>query len=228
MCKGNKPGQISASLMCAGIKDLVSNIHIMEEENVEYLHVDVMDGEFVPNLGFGMDYINGVREMTNIPLDMHLMIMRPEDKLEWMKLRPQDRVIIHYESTIHVQRTLVRAKSYGCKVMLAINPGTPIYSVEEVLDYIDGITMLTVNPGFAGQKIVKSCIPKVDKLENYLHEAGYSELEIQVDGNISYDNAKTFKEMGADIFVAGSSSIFNGKDLRKNIRMYRDAIGGRE
>lgn len=178
MCKGNRPGEISASLMCAGIKDLVSNIHIMEEEGVEYLHVDVMDGEFVPNLGFGMDYINGVRDMTSIPLDIHLMIMHPEDKLEWMKLRPQDRVIIHYESTIHVQRTLVRAKSYGCKVMLAINPGTPIYSVEEVLDYIDGITMLTVNPGFAGQKIVKSCIPKVDKLERFLHEVNYSELDI--------------------------------------------------
>lgn len=226
MYKESESGRISASLMCAGIKDLVENIHVLEKENVEYLHVDVMDGEFVPNLGFGMDYINGVREMTEIPLDMHLMIMRPEDKLEWMKLREQDRVIIHYESTIHVQRTLVRAKSYGCTVMLAINPGTPVYSVEEVLDYIDGITILTVNPGFAGQKIVRSCISKVEKMEKFLRETGYSDLEIQVDGNISYENAKIFKKMGADLFVAGSSSIFDGGNLKENIRKYREAVCG--
>lgn len=226
MNKKNETSIISASLMCAGMKMLKENIKILEEQKVEYLHVDVMDGEFVPNLGLGIDYINGIREMTSIPLDIHMMVCKPEDKLEWLKLGKEDCIAIHYESTIHVQRTLVRAKGYGCKVMLAINPGTPIYSVEEVLDYIDGIVVLTVNPGFAGQKIVKSCIPKVERLENFLNEAGYKDLDIQVDGNISFDHAKLFKKMGANIFVAGSSSLFNGDDLVNNIRKYREAISG--
>ena len=219
-----KHGRISASLMCAGMKTLDEEIRIMEKNDVDYLHVDVMDGEFVPNLGLGIDYINGIREMTDIPLDIHLMVNKPEDKLEWLKLRKQDRVTIHYESTIHIQRTLVRAKSYGCKVLLAINPGTPIYSVEEVLDYIDGIVILTVNPGFAGQRIIKSCIPKVDKMIKFLKERGYEDLEIQVDGNISFENAKLFRQMGADVFVAGSSSVFNGYDLELNIREYKKVI----
>lgn len=215
---------ISASLMCLKLKDLERDIRIMEDEKVEYLHIDVMDGEFVPNFGLGIDYVNGIREMTNIPLDFHMMVTRPEDKLEWLKLRNTDNISIHYESTIHVQRTLVRAKGYGCNVFLAINPGTPIYCVEEVLDYIDGINVLEVNPGFAGQRIVKSCIPKVEKLERYLKEVGYEDLKIQVDGNISFENGPILRKNGADIFVAGSSSIFNGDDLRDNIRKYRDVL----
>lgn len=224
MNRQQRNGQISASLMCLKLKDLEKDIHILEQEGVEYLHIDVMDGDFVPNFGLGIDYINGIREMTNIPLDFHMMVTKPEDKLEWLKLRPKDHISIHYESTIHVQRTLVKAKAYGCKVFLAINPGTPIYSVEEVLDYIDGITVLTVNPGFAGQRIVKSCIPKVKKLEKFLVETGYPELTIEVDGNISFENGKKLRELGADLFVAGSSSIFNGDNLVDNIRKYRECL----
>lgn len=210
--------------MCLKLKELERDIKIMEEEAVDFLHVDVMDGEFVPNFGLGIDYINGIREMTDIPLDFHMMVKRPEDKLEWFKIRPTDQISIHYESTIHVQRTLVKAKSYGCRVFLAINPGTPIYSAEEVLDYIDGINLLTVNPGFAGQNIVRSCIPKVQKLKSFLEDAGYADLRIEVDGNISYVNGPTLRKEGADLFVAGSSSIFDGGDLRENIRRYRDAL----
>lgn len=217
-------GKISASLMCLRLKKLEEDIRILEKESVEYLHIDVMDGEFVPNFGLGIDYINGIREMTDIPLDFHMMVTRPEEKIEWLKLRPQDQISIHYESTIHVQRTLVKAKTYGCKVFLAINPATPIYCVEEVLDYIDGITVLTVNPGFAGQRIVKSCVPKVKKLEKFLEEMNYPELTIEVDGNISFENGKLLRGLGADIFVAGSSSIFNGEDLAANIRKYREYI----
>lgn len=219
-----KASYISASLMCAGMTNLKEYVKLLEQHGVEYLHVDVMDGEFVPNLGLGIDYINGMREMTDIPLDMHLMLTRPEDKLEWFGLRKNDRVILHYESTVHIQRALVKAKKYGCKVMLAINPGTPVYTVEEVLDYVDGITVLTVNPGFSGQAIVRSCIPKVQKMKRFLQEAGYGDLDMEVDGNISFENARRFREMGADIFVAGSSSIFDGNDLKSNLIRYREAI----
>lgn len=221
-----KPGKISASMMCTKLTNLREVITVFEEEQIEYLHIDIMDGAFVPNLGLGVDYIRGLRELTDIPLDLHLMVERPEDKLSWFNIQPQDRVIIHFESTVQLQRTLEIAERYSCKVMLAINPATPIYSVEEVLDNIDGITVLTVNPGFAGQPIVRSCIDKTRRLQDYLEQMKCRRLEIEVDGNISCENARILRGYGAELFVAGTSSIFadNGKPMRDNIRALRAAI----
>ncbi len=219
-------GKISASMMCTKLTNLREVITVFEEEQIEYLHIDIMDGAFVPNLGLGVDYIRGLRELTDIPLDLHLMVERPEDKLSWFGIQPQDRVIIHFESTVQLQRTLEIAERYSCEVMLAINPATPIYSVEEVLDNIDGITVLTVNPGFAGQPIVRSCIDKTRRLQEYLEQMKCRRLEIEVDGNISCENARILRGYGAELFVAGTSSIFadNGKPMRENIRALRAAI----
>lgn len=221
-----KIGQISASMICADLLHLKDVINLFEKTKVEYLHIDVMDGELVPNLGLGVDYVNHLREMTNIPMDIHMMVTRPEDKLKWLNIQPTDRVSVHYESTIQVQRTLEKAKEFDCKVMLAINPATPIYAVNEVLDYIDGITVLTVNPGFAGQEIVASCIKKTKRLSELLKEEGCEHLDIQVDGNISFENAKILRGYGANLFVAGTSSIFtdNLADMEANIIRLREAI----
>lgn len=219
-------GKIAASMMCANLIDLKEVICLFEQENIEYLHIDIMDGSFVPNLGLGVDYIRALRELTAIPLDLHLMTERPEEKLSWLGIQRQDNIIIHYESTRHLQKVLEEAAKYGCKVMLAINPGTPIYCIEEALDYIDGITVLTVNPGFAGQQIVKSCIKKVEKLKKYLLAQGYGQLSVEVDGNISFEHAKTLRCLGADIFVAGTSSIFQHKgSMKEDIRQLRACIG---
>lgn len=219
-------GQISASMMCSDLVHLKENIAVFERMQIEYLHIDIMDGEFVPNFGLGVDYLRGLRELTNIPMDIHLMVNRPEDKLEWLGIQPDDRVHIHYESTKHVQRTVEKACRYRCKVMLAINPATPIYSTEEMLEYIDGVTILTVNPGFAGQQIVRSCISKTGKLKTFLTELGYGALDIEVDGNISAENAKTLRELGANIFVAGTSSIFpqHGTVSKENIALLQKAV----
>lgn len=219
-------GLISASMMCADLLHLREIIELFERTKIDFLHIDVMDGDFVPNFGLGVDYLRGLRELTSLPMDIHLMVTRPEDKLEWLDIQPQDRVSIHFESTVHVQRTLEKLHRYGCKAMLAINPATPLYSVEEVLEYIDGVTVLTVNPGFAGQKIVHSCINKTQRLKNFLLQSGYSKLEIEVDGNISFENAKILRGLGADIFVAGTSSIFFGKqvDMEENILSLRSVI----
>lgn len=221
-----KTGKISASMMCTKLTNLTEVIRILEEEQVEYLHIDVMDGVFVPNLGLGVDYIRGLRELTQIPLELHLMIDRPEDKLSWFHIQENDRVIIHFESTVQLQRALEKARSWHCKVILAISPATPIYLVEEVLSYIDGITVLTVNPGFAGQKIVRSCIDKTRRLHEFLETAGFGQLEIEVDGNISCENAAVLRGYGAELFVAGTSSIFSGDDrpMEEKIRCLRAAI----
>lgn len=221
-----KAGMVSASMMCADLIHIRQTVEAFEANNVEYLHIDVMDGSFVPNFGLGVDYLRGLRELTDIPMDIHLMVTRPEDKLAWMNLTPRDRVSIHFESTVHVQRTIEAAKRYGGKVMLAINPATPIYSVEEMVEYIDGVTILTVNPGFAGQSIVRSCIKKTGKMRKLLDELGYPDLEIEVDGNISFENAKILRDLGADIFVAGTSSIFGGgyTEVGERTAMLRSVI----
>ncbi|MGI6747119.1 MAG: ribulose-phosphate 3-epimerase [Anaerovoracaceae bacterium] len=221
-----QPGKISASMMCADLINLKETIQIFENNNIDYLHIDVMDGEFVPNFGLGTDYIRGLRNLTDIPLDLHLMVNKPEDKLNWLDIQTADSVSIHFESTVHVQRTLEKVRRFGCKVMLAINPATPLYSVEEVLEYIDGVVVLTVNPGFAGQQIVKSCIKKTEKLRKFLLDTNYSDIVIEVDGNISFENAKLLRDLGADIFVAGTSSIFSDtiEKMEGNILRLREII----
>lgn len=217
---------ISASMMCADLVNLKETLRIFEEEEVDYLHIDVMDGEFVPNFGLGVDYIRGLRELTNIPLDIHLMVRNPEYKLQWIGIKKDDIVSIHYESTFQVQRALDWLVPFGCKKFLAINPATPIYSIEEVLDYIDGVNLLMVNPGFAGQKIVESTLKKAAKLQQFLCVHDKKDLIFEVDGNISLEHAKTLRGLGADMFVAGTSSVFCGSvcDYRKNVKELKTII----
>ena len=186
----------------------------------------MMDGTFVPNFGLGVDYIRGLRELTDIPLDLHLMIKDPEYKLPWIGIKDTDIVSIHYESSFQVQRVLDWLLPYGCKRFLAINPATPVNVLEEVLDYIDGVNLLMVNPGFAGQKIVPSTMKKAEKVAKLLKDSGHDDIIIEVDGNITPENAFKLKRIGASIFVAGTSAIFKGNvaKFRENIVNFRKMI----
>lgn len=219
-------GIISASMMCADLVNLKETLRIFEEEEVNYLHIDVMDGAFVPNFGLGVDYIRSLRELTKIPLDIHLMVRDPEYKLQWIGIQKDDIVSIHYESTFQVQRALDWLEPFGCKKFLAINPATPIYAIEEVLDYIDGVNLLMVNPGFAGQKIVESTLKKAVKLQQFLVAHGKEDLIFEADGNVTIEHAKQLREIGVDMFVAGTSSVFMGKveEYRKNIMKLKAVI----
>lgn len=215
-------GKISPSMMCVDFKNLESNIRMLENLNVEYLHFDIMDGDFVPNYTLGPDFMKAVRDITNIPFDIHLMIQRPEEKLSYFNIQQRDLVCIHQESTIHLQRVLQKIKDIGAKAGVALNPATPILSIEDVLDDVDVILIMTVNPGYAGQKIIPAALKKISKLKTYLVENGYDNIEIEVDGNVSFENAKKMRQARADIFVAGTSSLFtkdfdiisSGKNLR--------------
>jgi len=217
---------ISASMMCADLVNLKETLRIFEEEKVDYLHIDVMDGAFVPNFGLGVDYIRSLRELTKIPLDIHLMVRDPEYKLQWIGIQKDDVVSIHYESTFQVQRALDWLEPFGCKKFLAINPATPIYAIEEVLDYIDGVNLLMVNPGFAGQKIVESTLKKAAKLQQFLVEHGKEDLIFEADGNITLEHAKQLREIGADMFVAGTSSVFKGslETYRESVKQLKEII----
>ena len=218
--------EISASMMCSDLIDLKETIRIFEEEGIEYLHIDMMDGTFVPNFGLGVDYVRGLRNLTDIPLDLHLMIKDPEYKYQWIGIKPTDTVSIHYESTFQVQRALDYLEPFGCKRFLAINPATPVSALEEVLEYIDGINLLMVNPGFAGQKIVPSTMRKAQKVVDLLKREGREDIIIEVDGNITPENGRKLREIGASRFVAGTSSIFKGNlnRYKENIILFRNCI----
>lgn len=186
-----------------------NSIKNFEECGIELLHVDVMDGSFVPNYTLGTDFVKAIKSKTDIPLDIHLMIDNPENKLDWFEFGENDYVSVHYEATKHLHKAVAEIKKRNAKAMVAINPATPISVLENVLDDIDAVLVMTVNPGFAGQKLVKSTLKKIRKLRDYLDNNGCGHIEIEVDGNVSFENAELMNNAGADIFVAGTSSIFS-------------------
>ena len=200
--------QITPSMMCADISKIPETLAAFKAAGIAYLHMDVMDGEFVPNLQLGTDLIGQYRALSDIPLDIHLMINRPEDKLDWFHLQPGEYVSIHYESTHHVQRALARIRAAGAKPMLALNPATPLCVLEHVIDDCDAVLLMTVNPGFAGQALIPATLDKIAALRKWLEDTGRNHIEIEVDGNVSFENAAKMSRAGADIFVAGSSSVF--------------------
>lgn len=218
-------GQISPSMMCADITDLKRYLDEFKTLGIEYLHVDVMDGVFVPNLQLGTDYIRQLRKASDIPLDIHLMITQPENKLEWFDIQENEYVSVHYESTVHVQRALQRIKDRGAKPMLALNPATPLQVLEDCLDDLDAVLIMTVNPGYAGQKLIPQTLKKIERLRKWLDETGYGHIEIEVDGNVSFENAVKMRAAGADIFVAGSSGLFvKGMTMEDAAAKLRESI----
>lgn len=220
-----RPAELSPSMMCVDFGKLQETLDTFARTGVEYLHIDIMDGEFVPNFTLGVDFCQKLRKMSNIPLDIHLMITKPENKLEWFAPQPGEYVSVHWESTVHMQRALAKIKSFGTKTMVALNPATPITVVEEVLDDLDAVLLMTVNPGYAGQKLIPASIDKIRRMRAFLDEKGYSHVQIQVDGNVSFENAVKMRAAGADIFVGGSSSVFFKDDtVENNIRALRTAL----
>ena len=217
--------QISPSMMCVDFMNVGKDLSVMERHGIEYLHIDIMDGEFVNNYTLGTDFCKVMKKNSSIPLDIHLMIEKPENKLSWFEFGEGDYVSVHYESTRHIQRALQQIKQRGAKPMIALNPATPLEVLEWVLPDIDAVLLMTVNPGFAGQKLVPQTLEKITACRKYLDERGYPNVEIEVDGNVSFENARKMSDAGADIFVAGSSSMF-AKDitLSEGIEKLREAI----
>ena len=213
-------------MMCADYRGFSELLKTFKDTGIEYLHIDVMDGVFVKNFTLGTDYCERLRDMTDIPLDIHLMITEPEYKIDWFKPRAGEYVSVHAESTNHLQRALAAIRSYGAKPMVALNPATPLSALDYVLDDIDAVLLMTVNPCFAGQKLIPQTLGKIADCRRYLDERGYGNVEIEVDGNVSFENAKKMHDAGANIFVAGTSSVFrSGESISENIEKLRGMIG---
>jgi len=217
-------GKIAASVMCADFLELGKSLASMERAGVEYIHYDIMDGSFVQNYTLGTDFVKKTSAATKIPADIHLMITEPERKLGWFEFGAGDYVSIHYEATAHAQRAIGMIKSRGAKPMLGLNPATPLTALDYLLEDLDAVLLMTVNPGFAGQKLVEQTLRKISDLKDMLIRRGYENIEIEVDGNVSFENALRMRRAGADIFVAGSSSIFGAGDFDENIARLREAI----
>ena len=205
-------GMISPSMMCVDFTAIKETVAAFEKNGIEYLHIDIMDGVFVPNFTLGTDFCRKLKQITSIPLDIHLMIDEPERKLDWFPVGEGDIVSIHTESTKHLQKALAAVKAKGAKAYPALCPATPLQVLDYVTDVLDGVLVMTVNPGFAGQKLIPATLNKITDVRNYLDAHGRQDALIEVDGNVSFENAVKMKNAGADIYVAGTSSVF-AKDM---------------
>ena len=199
--------------MCTNPYMLKEDIDVLKEEKIDYLHLDIMDGHFVSNISFGIDFIQSIRKQTSLAFDFHLMVENPLKIIPRLDLKKGDIVSIHFEANYDLDDIIALIKSYQCEFFIALNPQTPICILDLVHQHINGINFLTINPGFAGQKILPVAVKKFLYLKDFLRQRNWEHIAIEVDGNMSFANAQRFKEMGADIFVAGTSSIFPNKQL---------------
>ncbi len=214
---------ISASLMCLDFADTKKDLQALGNAKIEYLHFDIMDGSFVPNYALGCCMVDSLRGKTDIPFDIHLMVERPEEKIPYFNLLPGDAVSVHAESTVHLQRVLAGLKNQGILTGAALNPATPIGMLEYVLDVIDFVLIMTVNPGYAGQKMVPATLEKISRTREYLDGKNCANVVVQVDGNVSFENAVKMARAGAGSFVAGTAGLF-----RKDMTMEEAAARLRE
>jgi ribulose-phosphate 3-epimerase len=211
--------------MCADLTNLRSSITELEKAGIDYLHLDIMDGSFVPNITLGFDLVNAIKTNTDIPLDVHMMVNEPGRFIDRMNLDKNDILCVHYESDIHIHRTLSQIKDKGIKAGLALNPQTPLECMEYLTAYMDMALIMTVSPGFAGQKLFAGAERKTKQAREFLDNLGCSHIPIEVDGNISPENGRKLSACGADIFVLGTSSLFiKDKDMKQSAEEFRANI----
>jgi len=214
--------KLSASILSADFGRLAEQVRAAEQAGVDWIHVDVMDGHFVPNLTIGPAVTKAIRRATKLPLDVHLMISNPERYLEQFVAAGADWLGIHAEATVHLERLIQNIKELGVKASVSLNPHTPLDCLEYVLKDVDLVLLMTVNPGFSGQKFIRGVLPKIRRLRQMIDEQKLDVL-IQVDGGVSLDTIDEIVAAGADVLVSGSG-IFNDRPLAENVRQLKERM----
>lgn len=214
--------KIAPSILSADFGQLAAEVHKISQAGADYIHIDVMDGHFVPNITFGADTVAAIRSVTKLPLDCHLMVEYPENHIKNFAKAGADIITVHAESTPHIHRVIQLIKDQGVKAGIAVNPGTPIESLMHVLGLVDLVLVMTVNPGYGGQSFIPETLKKIETAKELKESEGYT-YEIEVDGGIAEKTAKQCKEAGASVFVAGSY-IYNSEDPANQMALLMDAV----
>lgn len=213
---------IAPSILSADFGRLKEEVTLAEQAGVDMIHIDVMDGHFVPNITIGPLVVEAVRTATRLPLDVHLMIMNPEKYIQDFVKAGADIVTVHVEACVHLHRVITQIKENGVKAGVSLNPATPLSLVEEILHDIDLLLIMTVNPGFGGQQFIPSCLDKIKRAKSMILTRGYDAL-VEVDGGVKLDNSKEVVKAGADILVMGSA-FFGETDYKEFMKKLRKEL----
>ena len=207
---------VSPSLLSADFLHLSKDIEMVNRSQADWFHLDIMDGVFVPNISYGLPVVSQIKKIATKPLDVHLMIVQPERYEEAFHKAGADILTVHYETCTHLHRTIQQIKSQGMKAGVSLNPHTPVSLLEDVIEDIDVVLLMSVNPGFGGQSFIEQTINKVDKLKKLIMESNSHTL-IEIDGGVNFETGKRLVNAGADALVAGSF-VFNSPDPEANIK----------
>ena len=216
--------KIAPSILAADYANFASELKRIEETSAEYVHIDIMDGQFVPNITFGADVVASMRKHSKLVFDCHLMVVNPERFVDAFAQAGADIMTVHAESTLHIHGALQKIKKAGMKAGVVINPGTPVSAIEPVLSLVDQVLIMTVNPGFGGQAFIPEMLEKVQKVAKIRDEKGY-DFDIEVDGGVDNKTIKACYQAGANVFVAGSY-LFKASDLTAQVETLRVALDG--
>lgn len=212
--------KLAPSILSADFARLLEDVKKVENAGCEYLHIDVMDGHFVPNITLGPQVVKSLRKDVNMVFDAHLMIEKPDNYIKDFVDAGCDIIVVHQEACKHLHRTIQNIKSYGIKAGVSLNPATPIDSIKHILEDIDMVLIMTVNPGFGGQSFIEGMIPKIEELKALIDNRGLN-IDIQVDGGIKPNNVDKVVKAGANVIVAGSA-IFNSDDIQATVNLFRE------
>ncbi len=209
--------------MSADFARLGEGIAAAEKAGADLIHVDVMDGHFVPNITIGPPVVKALKKVATLPLDVHLMISNPDSYVKDFADSGADIITVHEEASIHLHRTLQNIKECGAKAAVSLNPATPVSNIEVILPYVDMVLIMSVNPGFGGQKFIPEALMKIEQIKKMITERGLN-VEIEVDGGVTVDNVADVKRAGADIVVMGSA-FYNSKNYEETVRAVREKCG---